>query len=115
VTTRLENTLADLWRKHRPDAPGVVPTKIDREPFSAEVGTEKGSNDQCFTGAVPTVPTVPTILEDNRVRAPMMSDDDHRAAWEERAAVLEFCGGFNRLEAEIRASAELGYSPGTVS
>lgn len=114
MTTRLEDTLADLWRKHRPEAAGVVPTKIHREPDFAKVGTKKGEPDQKAMAAVPGVPGVPTILEDHRVRATAGGEGDRWAEWEERAAILEYCGGFNRLEAEARASAELGYRPDTV-
>lgn len=64
--------------------------------------------------AVPGVPGVPTVLEDHRVGAAAGGEGDRWAAWQERAAVLEYCGGFNRLEAETRATTELGYRPGRV-
>lgn len=39
-------------------------------------------------------------------------DPEALAEWEERAAILEFEGGFSRAEAERRASLQLGVSPG---
>ncbi len=54
---------------------------------------------------VPTVPTVPTSGEKGRVCA---TGGEASGAWEERAAILEYDGGFSRAEAERRALAELG-------
>ena len=39
-------------------------------------------------------------------------DPEALVEWEERAAILEFDGGFSRAEAERRASLQLGVRPG---
>lgn len=108
MTTPLEATLAGLWRAHRP-ASDMVPTKNHREPNSGEVGTEIASQKQSATGAVPGVPTVPTVLKDNRAREAAKGGLDRWAAWQERAAILEYCGALGRAAAEEAATAELGY------
>lgn len=108
MTTPLETTLAGLWRAHRP-ASAVVPTKSHREPNSGEVRTKIAAQKQAATGAVPGVPTVPTGFEDNRAREAAEGGLDRWAAWQERAAILEYCGGLGRAAAETAASAELGY------
>lgn len=113
MTARLEDTLAALWRRHRPDAPGAVPSEIDREPISAKVGTKKAEPDQRASGPVPTVPTVPAISEDSPARARSLDHAERWMLWQERSAILEFCGGLSRLEAEDRATSELGYRPST--
>lgn len=115
MTTGLEATLADLWRRHRPEAADVVPTKIDREPDFAKVGTKKADLDQSAAFVVPGVPSVPTTFEDHRARAFAGGEVSGWAEWQERAAILEYCGGFSRLEAEARASSELGYWSDRVS
>jgi hypothetical protein len=111
MTARLEDTLAALWRKHRPDVLGAVPSEIDREPISAGVGTGKAKRDQCANGPVPTVPTVPAISEDSQERTRLLDSAERWMLWQERSAILEFCSGFSRLEAEDRATSELGYRP----
>lgn len=57
--TRLEDTLADLWRKHRPEAADVVPTKNDREPDFAKVGTKKASRIRRLWRRFPVFPVFP--------------------------------------------------------
>ena len=63
------------------------------------MGTEKAELKQGVRPAVPTVPTVPTPKQ--------IEDTRELADWEERAAILEFDGGFSRAEAESLALAEL--------
>ena len=108
MTTPLETTLAGLWKAHRPEA-RVVPTKNHREPNCGEVGTKLPSQNQASTAVVPGVPTVPTVFEDNHAREATDGGLDRWAAWQERAAILEYCGGLGRMAAEAAASAELGY------
>ncbi len=76
------------------------------EPSAEPVGTENASPDQTDGGPAPRVPTVPTENEEVA-----QSEADVWAAWEERAAILEYDGDFERAEAEARATAELGYRP----
>ncbi len=77
------------------------------------MGTENSELNQGDTTTVPTVPTVPGAFEEFRrpTRAEQQLQD--RAAWEERASVLEFEGGMEREAAEQAAADELGYRPTT--
>lgn len=49
--------------------------------------------------------TLPATPDDRRALA------DAIGSWEERAAILEYEAGMRRVEAEARATAELGYAP----
>jgi len=63
------------------------------------VGTEKPASnqgDKVFGSHVPTVPAK------NREGAQCKAADAW-AAWEERAAILEYDGGLDRIEAEARS------------
>lgn len=82
---------------------GRFPPPPDWEPAAERVGTENPSPDQGDGRPVPTVPAVPTKNEEAAQR-----EADASAAWQERAAILEYDGGFSRAEAEARATAELG-------
>lgn len=96
-----------LWRAIRaaherwsPDTAARFPPSRQWEPGEPELGTEKAAFDQELTAAVPGVPAVPGV-----------SEEEARMEWEERAAILEFEGGFARAEAERRATRELGGCP----
>lgn len=76
---------------------------------AAPLGTENSSPDQSDVSPVPTVPLVPTEIAMGSRRL----EDGARVAWGERAAILEYDGGFDRAKAEALATAELGYRPPT--
>ena len=82
----------------------AAPASGNRERGSAEVGTGNSSADQIDSGSVPTGPTVPTAGKDTRQHA---DEADRLAAYEERAAIMEFDGGLDREEAERRARVEV--------
>jgi hypothetical protein len=92
-----------------PDTAERFPPPPEWEPPEVVVGTGNSEADQELTNPVPTVPTVPTVQEEFRrqTRAERLAEE--RAAWEERAAVLEFEGGLDRAAAEQLAAEELGY------
>jgi hypothetical protein len=105
-----------LWKAIRaaherwsPETAERFPPPPEWEPADAEVGTENGQAGQELTAPVPTVPTVPTLPDEFRraTRAERLAEE--RAAWEERAAILEFDAGLGREEAERQAAEELGY------
>jgi hypothetical protein len=103
-------TEGPLWRAIRatherwtPGAPEQFPPPPRWELQKAPVGTEKPPLDQQVARAVPTVPTVPTEKQKECAR----TGAEARGAWEERAAILEFDGGFSRAEAERLATEEL--------
>ncbi len=90
-----------------PDGVKRFPPNPRWEPSAASVGTENDALDQSLKEPVPTVPTVPTEKQKERASA---ADGVAADAWwtrEERAAILEFEGGFSRIEAERRAAEEL--------
>lgn len=77
------------------------------EPGREKVGTAFRQSDQGLARAVPTVPTVPTSERDT---LSFEGPDAHVSAWVEwgeRAAILEFSGGLDRLEAEVRAAVQM--------
>jgi hypothetical protein len=90
-----------------PDAAERFTPNFRWEPLGHEVGTAQPLMQQGVAGAVHTVPTVHTEKHktEHRTRA------EARAAWEERAAILEYEGGLSRCEAEGQAAAELGFTP----
>lgn len=83
------------------------PSKPKWEPSAKGLGTGKADTDQQARASVPTVPTVPIKWGYGTQRTQPITDDQ-LAAWEERAAVLEFDGGMSRPEAERNAALELG-------
>lgn len=85
----------------------AAPASGNRERGFAEVGTRNSSANQTDGGSVPTGPTVPTAGEDARQH---VDEIDRLAAYEERAAIMEFDGGLDRQEAERRAQEDLGIS-----
>ena len=78
----------------------------NREPDDTEVGTEVSLDSQTTSAPVPSGPTVPSAGGHTRD-----SDDesDLLAAFEERAAIMEYDGGLDRDEAEQRARIDLGF------
>jgi hypothetical protein len=80
------------------------PAAAAGNPGAPEVGTVKSPRHQSLETQVPSVPTVPTPREKGRVRTSLA---EVMANWEERAAILEYDGGWPRAEAERRASDEL--------
>lgn len=97
--------LTDAIAAARRQFGAVAPAGGNREPEFAEVGTRISSADQTDSGAVPAGPTVPTAEKD--ARQPV-DEIDRLAAFEERAAIMEFDGGLDREEAERRARIEAG-------
>lgn len=98
-TDRLAGAIAAARRQFG----AAAPASGNRERGFAEVGTRNSSANQTDGGSVPTGPTVPTAGEDTRQHA---DEADRLAAYEERAAIMEFDGGLDRQEAERRASRE---------
>lgn len=64
-------------------------------------GTEKHHHNQSLSDPVPHVPHVPLENDDG------WNEEDWHFAFEERAAILEYDGGFPREEAERRARIEI--------
>lgn len=81
----------------------AAPASGNRERGFAVVGTRNSSASQTDGGSVPTGPTVPTAGEGARE---YVDEIDSLAAYEERAAIIEFDGGLDREEAERRARHE---------
>ena len=81
------------------------------EPLSTPLGTDKDLSDQTLSRPVPTVPTVPSEKQDASHRTAAEAAAEALEAWEERAAILQFDGGWSRAEAEHKASEELGTPP----
>jgi len=82
------------------------PPPTGREPVSREVGTEKGVYSQGVKVPVPTFPPFPPRKEKGRGSNVL---DAHVSAWfewAERAAILEYGGGWTRPEAERLATLE---------
>jgi hypothetical protein len=69
-------------------------------PTTAASGTDRGSDSILILKKIPTVPRVPNQIGSRR--APCPSDVL------ERAAILEFCAGLPRKEADALALAEFG-------
>ena len=109
MTTGLENTLAALWRQHRPEVANAVPIAIEREPERKLPGTENADQDQTVIAAVPAVPTVPSVSEHQQRLTHAERREAEAMEWQERAAVLEFSGGLSREDAEQQAALELNY------
>lgn len=58
-------------------------------------------------------PLLPTLREHKPLllaRLAAMAETDRREHWQERAAILEFDGGYSRDAAEAMATKELGYT-----
>jgi hypothetical protein len=72
------------------------------------VGTDKSTRDQSLKPVGPPVPGVPTENGKAGNGTADLERDTARAAWEERAAIIEFESGLGRTQAEAQASVELG-------
>jgi len=72
-----------------------------RQEWGTSGGTHKTKSIQQVSDPVPHVPHVP-LENDNS-----WSEEDWQAAFDERAAILEYDGGFPRAEAERRAREEV--------
>ena len=70
-------------------------------PDNAELGTGRGHRSTLKSKNVPVVPDVPIQHEARRVACPYVVL--------ERAAILEFCAGLPRKEADAIALAEFGF------
>jgi len=79
----------------------------NREPDDAEVGTGNSFVGQTTSAPVPSGPTVPSA--GGHTREPD-DESDMLAAFEERAAIMEYDGGLDRDEAERLARIDLGFT-----
>lgn len=75
----------------------------------SSVGTERAIRweqeiHQPYQNVTTSVPTVPTTLDIDTGTDGRSDVGEACAAWEERAAILEFEGGMSRAEAECAAS-----------
>ena len=86
---------------------GRLPPKFEWQPLGGEVVTDQALIGQGVAGAVTTVATVAT----EKHKTEHCARAEARAAWEERAAILEYSGGLSRAEAERRATVEMGFEP----
>ena len=101
----LWNAIRAAQLRWSPDAAERFTPNFRWEPFGQEVGTDQPLTQQGVAGAVHTVPTVHT----EKHKTEHCTRAEARAAWEERAAILEYEGGLSRREAEYQAAAELGF------
>lgn len=106
-----DDPLAEALRKAyaalSPEGVERFPLKLEWEPLSHVVGTDKPQQDQGVKATVPAVPTVPTNFEYIQHCTP----EEALAAWDERAAIREFDGGMSRETAEELTTCELGPRP----
>ena len=93
--------------KWSPDAPERSPLKSPWGPLAPSGGDRQPLMAQGFAAAVPTVPTVPT---ENKY-IPPRTPADVLHDWEERAAIIEYEGGYSRADAERMATEALGSLP----
>jgi hypothetical protein len=93
----LSRALAVLRTLGRPMSPGV-----------AASGTGWGPGNANLAGGVPAVPTVRTQIEAPQLASRTACPHDVL----ERAAILEFCEGLPRREADALALAEFGLPAG---
>src|SRR5215831_126951 len=93
----LSRAFAVLRTLGRPMSPGVAASGIDR-----------GHGDANLAGSVPVVPAVPTQIEALQLASRTVCPHDVL----ERAAILEFCEGLPRHEADALALAEFGLPAG---
>lgn len=77
------------------------------EPPQGLVGPEKNVTDLTVDSRVPTVPAVPTEIHNNRRETQLDPAAEAMAAWDERAAIVEYDGGLSREEAERAATEAL--------
>jgi len=105
-----------LWRAIRsanerwsPSGPVEFPPPPRWEPPPEPVGTEIKQSFHAFSAPVPTVPTVPTAKGEEWSAERREREAALRMDWEERAAILEYCCGLTRVEAEAQAAEELGF------
>lgn len=105
-----------LWRAIRsanerwsPGGTVEFPPPPRWEPPPEPVGTEIKQSSPLLSAPVPTVPTVPTAESEECSAERREREAARRMDWEERAAILEYCSGLTRVEAEARAAEELGF------
>ena len=81
---------------------GVVP-RVPQRPigWGTDRGTDKSYLEQILKEPVPLVPHVPLEMND------AWDEEDWRAAFEERAAILEYDEGLPRAEAEMLAREQI--------
>lgn len=108
TTTDLEDRLSALWRLYRPDQAGGSHHSHVGTASTDQWEQEKAQQFQASGASVPMVPAVPTESRQRREPGSGQGDGAAYAEWEERAAILEYDGGFSRAEAERRAKLELG-------
>ena len=82
-----------------------LPPKFEWEPRAGEVATGQTLADQGVASTVTSVTSVTT----EKHKTEHCARAEALAVWEERAAILEFDGGFSRREAEQSATIELGF------
>lgn len=70
-------------------------------------GDRSALTGQGFSGAVPRVPRVPSENQYIRQRTADERAADALGEWEERAAILEYEGGWSRKDAERLATEEI--------
>ena len=74
-------------------------------------GPKKPRRFKLLPESVPSDPAVPGSPQEGPQREGADDAEERFRRWEERAAIIEFDGGFDRAEAEARATAELGFRP----
>ena len=102
--TRALRAAEERWSAHRA---GRFPRPEPWEPPADAEGTEKADPKLAVARPVPAVPSVPSPQEESPHRAVAEAAAEAQAQWEERAAIIEFDGGFSRAEAEQMAAGSL--------
>ena len=113
MNSTADMVLAQIWKRHRPEklADGSSVAVPDAAGVPSSVPTGAVQNINQFND-VPMSPASPPEKYTMGGKVAEGAVFDRAGEWEERAAIIEFDGGFSRVQAEWRATAEMGYRPG---
>jgi hypothetical protein len=92
-----------------PDGLAEFPPPPRWEPSPEPVGTEIRQPFSLLSDPVPAAPTVPNSESEKCCAKRREREAALQMDREERAAILEYCCGLTRVEAEARAAKELGF------